>query len=111
MVSKEENCDLFSIISKYIDLLNSSAEGDLNLVKKNLILSTIANFVNYFVLKFTKYECKGVNRSLDLIDILIKLMNSSQVEVRKLISEDLMVNLLMTLNAEDKMNLLDKLTM
>lgn len=109
MVSKDKNCDLFNIIAKLIDLLNSSENENLNLVKKNLILSTIANFVNYFVLKFTKYEGKGINRSLNLINELVKLMNNSQVEVRDLISKELMVNLLMTLSSEDKMNLLDKL--
>ena len=49
------------------------------------------------------------NKSLCLIEDLISLMNNSQIEVRDLISKDLMVYLLLTLNKNDKMNLLEKL--
>lgn len=78
-------------------------------MRKNLILAIIANFIYYYHLRFTKSQNKGVNKSLDLIDILIKFMNSSQVELRAEISRDIMIGLLVTLNSEDKMKLLDRL--
>ena len=106
MINKFTDIDIFKIFELLEENLKeniNSPANFLNLPKKLIILDIYSNFIRYYLLNFP-HEMK-----LKIFKSLLEIMDNSQYEIRDYIANNLITNIILTMNYKEKNDILNGL--